>query len=67
MKEAQRLPVLMKDHAMRDEYEDRFQRHARADTNRMIDGMIARIMHSFRVLHRIHYAAPWQGEKCRLQ
>lgn len=67
MEEAHHPLYFDKDHAMRDEYEDRLQRHARADTNRMIGGLIALIMHSFRVLHRIHYAAPWHGEKFRLQ
>ena len=49
---------------MRDEFEDRFQRQARADINRMIDGLITRAMHSFRVLHRIHYDAPWHTRTC---
>ncbi len=50
---------------MRDECEDRFQRQARADTNHLIDGLIARAMHSFRVLHRIHYRAPWDTRTCK--
>lgn len=47
---------------MRDAYEDQIQRHGREQTNRLIDGIIAHIMQSFRVLHRVHYSAPWRTE-----
>lgn len=48
---------------MRDEYDARLWDESREDTNRAIDGLIARIMQAFRVLHGIHWSAPWQNEK----
>ncbi|MCI4589668.1 hypothetical protein MOK15_06140 [Sphingobium sp. BYY-5] len=55
---------------MRDEYDDRLWNDGRTVINHGIDRLIATIMQAFRVLHCIHWSAPWtdasaQDRHCR--
>ena len=51
---------------MRDEYDARLWNDNRDQTNQGIDQLLTRIMQAFRVLHTIHWSAPWTNDRpCR--
>ncbi|WP_176400229.1 hypothetical protein [Sphingobium sp. Z007] len=50
---------------MRDEYEDRLRNDSRQQINSGIDVLLAQIMQAFRVLHAIHWSAPWAASERR--
>ena len=60
-----RLPAhpCRKEIVMRDQYDARLWNDSHEQTRAGIDRLLARIMQAFRVLHRIHWAAPWADQR----
>ncbi len=48
---------------MRDQYDARLWNDSHEQARAGIDRLLARIMQAFRVLHRIHWAAPWADQR----
>ncbi|PSO12117.1 hypothetical protein C7E20_09220 [Sphingobium sp. AEW4] len=47
---------------MRDQYDARLWTDHHREASAGIDRLIARIMQAFRVLHSIHWSAPWSDD-----